>query len=79
MRSDNEKSLGKAFPAWINRNGLEWLPTPTYTHEPNGGVERAGGVIIRKSTTIRIAARLPENYWPEATTATAYLHNLTPV
>jgi len=78
VRSDNEPALGNAFPAWCKREGIDWIPSSTYTSAQNGGAERAGGVIIRISTSIRIAARLPEDYWPESTVTAAYLHNLIP-
>jgi len=78
IRSDNERALGNRFPAWCDRKGIDWLPSAIDTAAQNGGAERAGGVIIRISTSIRIAARLPEDYWPESTVTAAYLHNLMP-
>jgi hypothetical protein len=78
VRSDNESALGNSFKAWCKKTGITWLPSSTYTPAQNGGAERAGGVVIRKATTMRILARLPENLWPDLMEAATYLHNMTP-
>ena len=62
VRSDNEPALGNAFPAWCKREGIDWIPSSTYTSAQNGGAERAGGVIIRKARAIRILAPFSESY-----------------
>ena len=56
---------------------MDWLPSTTYTPTQDGSIERARRVIIQQAIAIRIVARLPEVFWPEAMTAAAYLHNIS--
>lgn len=42
-------------------------------------VERARGVITQVARSIRIAARLPADLWPQAVEHTAYLLNQRPI
>jgi hypothetical protein len=40
--------------------GIELELSPSYTHEPNGGFERAGQEVINKALVIRLLIRLLE-------------------
>jgi hypothetical protein len=51
---------------------------PTSTHEPNGGIERAGQEVITRAIKMRTSAFLPENLWPETTGAATRLYNISP-
>lgn len=67
-----------AFTRWTTEAGIDVEPTPSYTHEPNGGAERAGQEVITRSIKMREGAGLPEELWPEVVQAAAYLHGMSP-
>ena len=73
---DNEKET--PFEMWSREEGIVLEPTPVYTKEPNGIVERYGQIIQTKARTMKIAASLPQEIWPETWIAAMYLHNQTP-
>ena len=79
FRTDNETSLGKRFTTWIKEKGYTVESSTPYTPEQNGAVEKSGHAIIVKARSIRIAANLPENLWPEVVKAAGYLLNRTPI
>lgn len=83
VRQDNEKAVisehgSTDYTEWCAREGIELELTPTYTHEPNGGGERAGKEVVTKSIKMRTAANLPERLWPWTSTAAVYLYNRSP-
>src|SRR2546421_2009306 len=78
IRRDNDRSLGKQYDAWIKRKGIKDEPCPIYTKEPNGGSERAGGVLRPQALAMQLAANLPGDLWPETWPAAAYIHNRSP-
>ncbi|KAL2114802.1 hypothetical protein VTJ04DRAFT_2111 [Mycothermus thermophilus] len=67
-----------SYQVWAAEEGIVIELTPTHTHEPNGGSELAGRLIIDKALVIRISANLPEELWPECVRAAAWLFNMTP-
>lgn len=83
IRQDRDTSVvsehgSTTYEAWCAREGIELELTPSYTHEPNGGSERAGQEIIVKLIKMRSAANLPERLWPYTSVAATYLHNRSP-
>ncbi len=73
-----ETQKRREFETWSVREGIEVETPPPYTTEPNGGAERAGGVIQAKQRKMGLAANLPADLWPEVWRAAAYLYNRTP-
>lgn len=67
-----------AYEEWALEQGIEIERIPPYTHEPNGGPERAGQEIITKSIKMASGAKLPEKLWPEVVEAAAWLYNMSP-
>ena len=85
IRMDNERSLvslegqrEQRFEIWARNEGIDIELAPPYTKEPNGRIERSGGIISTKARTMRIGARLPEELWPEIWEAAVFLHNRSP-
>lgn len=83
MKHDHEKAIIGArgstlYEHWCAEEGIELELSPTYTHEPNGGAERAGQEVVDKALAMRLSAGLPENLWPETAMAAAYLYNMSP-
>jgi len=86
IRMDNERTLvnlpnqhPSAFQLWATEDGIDLELPPPYTKQPNGGAERSGGLIGSMARTMRTSASLPQNLWPEAWGAAAYLHNRSPL
>ena len=78
FHTDGETSLGGDFETLIAREGMTTERTAPYTPDQNGHAERSGGVILAKARSMRIAASLPSNLWPEMIHAAVYLKNRTP-
>jgi hypothetical protein len=83
MKHDQEKAViairgNTAYELWCAEEGIELELSPSHTHEPNGGSERAGQEVIDKALAMRLSAGLPEKLWPETTLAAAYLYNMSP-
>ena len=68
----------REFESWAQAEGIDLQIAPIATKEPNGGVERQGGVILQKARTMLIAANLPDDLWPEAVHAATYLLKRSP-
>lgn len=66
------------YERWLQEEGIELELSPSYTHEPVGGSERAGQKTITRSIKMRTSANLPENLWPETAIAGIYLYNMSP-
>ena len=85
IRLDNKRSLinlpnqcPSDFQNWATVQGIDLEVPPLYTKEPNGRAERSGGIIGSKARTMTTSANLPQDLWPEAWGAAAYLHNRLP-
>jgi hypothetical protein len=83
LKHDQEKAViaiqgSTAYEKWALEEGIELELTPSHTHEPNGGPERAGQEIINKSIAMRESANLLERIWPEVTLAAIFLFNQSP-
>jgi hypothetical protein len=83
IRQDNDTSVigingSTEYEKWCTENGIDIEGTPSHTHQPNGGAERAGKEIIEKSIKMRLSANLPEELWTEATMAAITLYNMSP-
>src|SRR5215471_11627949 len=61
IRLDGEKTMVKPFEAWTARQGITVERSSPDTPAQNDIAEQSGGVIIRKTHTMRIAGQLPEN------------------
>jgi hypothetical protein len=66
IRQDNDTATisGHLFEAtrfrkWVQKQVIELELVPTSTHEPNGGIERAGQEVITRAIKMRTAAFLP--------------------
>jgi hypothetical protein len=79
IRLDGEKSLCNLFEEIISNRGIKAERTAPDTPAQNGGSERAGRMLITKARTMRIAAKLPANMWPEIIKTAGYISNRTPV
>lgn len=79
LRLDGETALGGAFEAYVASKGIKTERTSPNTAAQNGGSERSGRVIITKSRSMRIDARLPSNMWPEIVKTAAYIMIRTPL
>ena len=66
------------YQLWAKEEGITLELSPTYTHESNGGAERAGQEVITKAIKMSLGANLPESLWPETTLAAIYLLNISP-
>ena len=83
IRHDNDRAVippsgESAYQLWAHDEGIDLELTPSYTHEPNGGAERAGQELINKALKMRLGARLPEKLWSEIVRAAAFLHSISP-
>jgi len=77
-RLDGETSFGKAFEDHVLQKGIIPECTVPNTSDQNGGLERAGGVLVVKSRSMCIEANLPTELWPEVVKAGGYIKNRTP-
>src|SRR6266536_4702890 len=75
IRFDEETSLENNFDACITQEDIIVEQSSPYTPTQNGSAERSRGVIITKTRTIRIGARLPKKLWPEAAKTTGCFIN----
>ena len=83
IKHDNDKSVipingTSGYQAWADTMGIELELSPTYTHEPNGGAERAGKEVIEKALKMQLGANLPAKLWPETAAAAVRLYNMSP-
>ena len=76
MRMDNDRSLQREHRSWLRERGVELEPAPVYTKEPNGAIERSGGVLITRGTAMK--KKLPIELHPEIFSCAAYLLNRSP-
>ena len=83
LKHDGEKGViaiqgMTEYQRWAENEGIEIQISPAYTHEPNGGPERAGQEVITRALKMSKHANLPEELWPEATSAATKLINMSP-
>jgi hypothetical protein len=84
IKSDRDTSVISTrgtteYQNWVVERGIDLELTPPDTHQPNGGSERAGKEVITKALKMQLGANLPEELWPECTTAAIYLYNRSPL
>ena len=82
FKHDNEKAVIEIkgltqYKIWAAKAKIDLKLTPSNTHEPNKGAERAKQEVIVRSIVIRDTANLPEKLWPEYAQATVYLYNMS--
>ena len=58
IQSDNEMSRIKT-KEWYSNVGISFKPSALDTHAQNGGAERFGRLIIKKTRVMRLSANLP--------------------
>jgi hypothetical protein len=78
IRCDNEKGFGNDLINTTEELGMLYEPAPPGTKEPNGLIERAGGVLTQRARAMRIHAHLPKNLSHEMYRTAAYILNRTP-
>ena len=78
LRIDGERSLGNRFDDYMLQKKIKLEVTAPDTPAQNGGAERAGRTIVTKARSMRNAAQLPANLWPEVVKAAGYVSNRTP-
>jgi hypothetical protein len=83
LHSDNDSATlpwrGESrYEQWARAHGITIERTPPWTHEPNGGPERAGQEIITKSIKMANSANLPTKLWPDVVEAATWLYNMSP-
>ena len=78
IRTDGEKALNIAFKNQLSAKGVTFEASAPCMPEQNGHAERKGSVLTAKARTMRIAANIPLDMWPEAMQAAGYITNRTP-
>ena len=83
LKHDGEKGViaiqgMTEYQRWAQEEGIELQLSPPYTHEPNGGPERAGQEVIVRALKMLKHANLPEALWPEAVMTATKLINMSP-
>ena len=78
IRCDNEKGFGNDLINTTEELGMLYEPAPAGTKEPNGLIERAGGVLTQRARAMRIHANLPKDLSHEMYRTAAYILNRTP-
>lgn len=78
VRCDNEKGFGNDLIDTTEELGMLYEPAPAGTKEPNGLIERAGGVLTQRARAMRIHANLPKDLSHEMYRTAAYILNRTP-
>jgi Reverse transcriptase (RNA-dependent DNA polymerase) len=78
IRTDGELAKVKKVAKWLSREGISLETSPPHTQDQNGRSERAGAVIIMKSRSMRLSAKLPHDLWVEMVHTAVYLYNRTP-
>ena len=83
MKYNQEKAIiairgNTTYERWCTEEDIELELSPSHTHEPNSGSERAGQEVIDKTLAICLSVGLPEELWPETILAVAYLYNISP-
>lgn len=75
---DNERSAGNEVEFIIENQGCIIEYAPPGLLEMNGPAERSGGMIVRTRRALKSDTKLPNELWPEAIYAAAYMLNRTP-
>ena len=78
VRCDNERGFGNDLINTTEELGMLYEPAPPGTKEPNGLIERAGGVVTRRARAMRIHANLPKSLSHELYHTAVYILNRTP-
>lgn len=75
---DGERGFGYSLDDFAREEGIRIERTPKATHEPNGLIERANGVITTRARALRIHGNLPKGLSNELFYSAAYILNRTP-
>ena len=75
--SDNELNCIKTR-AWCESVGISLELCAPDTHAQNGGAERFGRLVVKKTRAMRLSANLPYKLWREIIGTAGYLYNQTP-
>jgi hypothetical protein len=79
VRCDNERGFGNDLIGITEELGMLHELAPPGTKEPNGLIERAGGVLTQRARSMRIHANLPKSLSHEMYRTAAYILNRTPI
>ena len=77
-RCDNEQRFGNDLVYTIEELGMLYESAPVGTKEPNGLVERAGGLLTQRARAMRMYINLPKSLSNEMYYTAAYILNRTP-
>ncbi|KAJ5561490.1 hypothetical protein N7461_000251 [Penicillium sp. DV-2018c] len=75
---DNERSAGKKTEDFLASQGIVVLHSVAGQPEQNGPSERSGGLIIQMTRNLRLEGKLPNELWPEMTSAAVWMLNRIP-
>ncbi|KAK1918636.1 hypothetical protein P3342_001685 [Pyrenophora teres f. teres] len=78
IRCDNEAGFGNDLINMTEELGILYESAPPGTKEPNGLVERAGGVLTQRARAMRLHSQLPKDLSHEMYRTAAYILNRTP-
>ncbi|KAI0995474.1 hypothetical protein K3495_g12705 [Podosphaera aphanis] len=76
LATDNgTEYTSKRFKTLLDNKGIVHQPSPVYTKEPNGIIERVNRTILNKIRCMLEQAKLPKILWGEAYLSAVYLYN----
>jgi hypothetical protein len=78
VRLDNAHELNALMGAWILDISAKREPTPPYTSEYNGVIERFNREVMTRVRCLLFNAHLPSEWWAEAARYACDVINLTP-
>ncbi|KAG3084086.1 hypothetical protein PI124_g15217 [Phytophthora idaei] len=70
--------VNNELKAYLETNGIKFIPTHPYTPQENPLVEKMNGVLVNKMRAVMHAANLPEVLWPEVLQYVVDVDNLSP-
>lgn len=79
VRSDNgTEFVNTNFEEMFKKAGIKHQRTVPRNPQSNGVAERANRTLLDKARTLLIHSELPNKFWAEAVSTSAYLHNRSP-
>ena len=79
FRSDEGREyMSKDFVQYCLENGIRKQVTAAYTPEQNGRAERMNRTLVEAARAMLRASRLPNKYWGESISTSAYIRNRCP-
>jgi sensor domain CHASE-containing protein len=78
LRNDQDRSLGKEYSNWLDETSITEEYSAIYIAKQNRAIKRSRGVLINRSTALRLEANLPKLVWSEIYKAAGYILNRLP-